>query len=154
MKGGGDEIASYDAAVDRIPMAGPSGALDQAWLPMLPVAKGGTGTATPRITRNLCVYVATTNVPAPTIPIAPELHGCAATRAFASARQPPNATWTFVNTGGQLFAPLDWTAGTRMDIDVPNLPLRDSDVIAAVITPQGVFHEATFCLQINCAASF
>ncbi|HVI24244.1 MAG TPA: hypothetical protein VM691_12220, partial [Myxococcales bacterium] len=54
MKGGGDEIASYDAAPDRIPMAGPSGALDPAWVPMLPLAKGGTGTATPRITRNLC----------------------------------------------------------------------------------------------------
>ncbi|MFL5398365.1 MAG: hypothetical protein ACJ79P_10745 [Myxococcales bacterium] len=154
MKGGGDEIASYDAAADRIPMAGPSGTLDRAWLPLVPVEKGGTGSATPRITRNLCVYVATTNVPTPTIPLAPDLKGCVATRAFASARLAPNATWTFNSTDGQLFAPLDWTADTRMDTSISNVSLRDSDVIAAVITPKGVFHEATFCLEISCVASF
>jgi hypothetical protein len=154
MKGGGDEIASYDAAADRIPMAGPSGFLDPAWLPVLPLAKGGTGSVTPRITRNLCVYVATTNVPPPTIPIAPELQGCAATRAFASARQAPNATWTFNNTDGQLFAPVEWTAGTRMDPPISPVSLHDGDVLVPVITPTGVFHEATFCLQISCNASF
>src|SRR3954452_208129 len=100
MKAGGDEIASYDAAPDRIPMAGPSGTLDPAWVPMLPVAKGGTGTATARITRNLCVYVGSDNAPSPTIPLPSDLQSCVATRAFASAHEAPNVSWTFVTANG------------------------------------------------------
>lgn len=156
MKGGGDEIASYDAAPDRIPMAGPSGALDPAWVPMLPLAKGGTGTATPRITRNLCIYVATTNVPTPMIPLAPNLENCVATRAFATARQPPNVAWNFVNVGGALFSPLQWLGNTYMETSDMNLNshLSPADVISVEFKPQGVFHESTFCLQISCDASF
>jgi hypothetical protein len=156
MKGGGDEIASYDAAPDRIPMAGPSGALDPAWVPMLPLAKGGTGTATPRITRNLCIYVATTNVPTPMIPLAPNLENCVATRAFATARQPPNVAWNFVNIGGALFSPLQWLGNTYMETSDMNLNshLSPADVISVEFKPQGVFHESTFCLQISCDASF
>jgi hypothetical protein len=154
MKGGGDEIASYEAGADRVPMAGPSGKLDSAWVPLLPLGKGGTGTATPRITRNLCVYVAGANAPLPTIPLAPDLQGCIATRAFASAQQTPNVAWTFATATGPLFPPLPWSSGTRMDTLVSNVPVAAGDVISAVVSAQGTFHEATYCLQVSCQASF
>jgi hypothetical protein len=156
MKGGGDEIATYDAGPDRIPMARPSsGTLDTAWLPLLPLGKGGTGTATPRTTRNLCVYVASATAPVATIPLAPDLQNCVATRAFASARTPPNVSWTFTNAAGaQIFSPVAWPAGTRSDTPIASFGLVPGDVISAQLTSQGAFHEATFCLQISCDASF
>ncbi|MFL5437287.1 MAG: hypothetical protein ACJ784_22460 [Myxococcales bacterium] len=153
MKGGGDEIASYDAAPDRIPMAGPSGALDPAWLPMLPLAKGGTGTATPRITRNLCFYVAAPNAPPPTIPLAPDLQNCLATAAFSSARQAPNVTWSFTNLRGTSFPSFSFSAGNGESVGL-NVPLAAGDIIWPVVTPVGTFHEATFCLQVTCDATF
>jgi hypothetical protein len=154
MKGGGDEIASYEPGADRIPMAGPPGTLDAAWLPLLPLAKGGTGTATPRITRNLCMYVAAAAPPLPTIPLAPDLQGCIATRAFASAQQTPNVSWTFATAAGPLFSPLTWSDGTRVDTVVSNVPVAGGAVISAVVAAQGTFHEATFCLQVSCDANF
>ncbi|MFL5250284.1 MAG: hypothetical protein ACJ79V_20870 [Myxococcales bacterium] len=153
MKGGGDEIASYDAAPDRIPMAGPSGALDPAWVPMLPLAKGGTGTATPRITRNLCFYVAAANAPPPTIPLAPDLQNCLATAAFSSARQAPNVTWSFTNLRGTSFPSFSFSAGNGESVGL-NVPLAAGDIIWPVVTPVGTFHEATFCLQVTCDATF
>ncbi|MFL5458786.1 MAG: hypothetical protein ACJ78X_20510 [Myxococcales bacterium] len=153
MKGGGDEIASYDAAPDRIPMAGPSGALDPAWVPMLPLAKGGTGTATPRITRNLCFYVAAANAPPPTIPLAPDLQNCLATAAFSSARQAPNVTWSFTNLRGTSFPSFSFSAGNGQSVGL-NVPLAAGDIIWPVVTPVGTFHEATFCLQVTCDATF
>jgi hypothetical protein len=157
MKGGGDEIASYEAAADRIPMAGPSGTLDSAWVPLLPLAKGGTGTATPRITRNLCAYLAapTTTAPPPTIPVAPDLQACLATRAFASARETPNMTFTFATASGSLFPDVTWASGTRVDSDFQTaIPLPSGAVVWPVVTPQGQFREATFCLQVSCETSF
>ncbi|MFL5417281.1 MAG: hypothetical protein ACJ78Y_14860 [Myxococcales bacterium] len=153
MKGGGDEIASYDAAPDRIPMAGPSGALDPAWVPMLPLAKGGTGTATPRITRNLCFYVAAANAPPPTIPLAPDLQNCLATAAFSSARQAPNVTWSFTNLRGTSFPSFPFSAGNGQSVAL-NIPLSAGDILWPVVTPVGTFHEATFCLQVTCDATF
>jgi hypothetical protein len=154
MKGGGDEIASYEPGADRIPMAGPSGTLDAAWVPLLPLGKGGTGTATPRISRNLCVYVAAAAAPLPTIPLAPDLQGCIATRAFASALQAPNVTWTFATAAGPLFPQLTWSEGTRVDTVISNTPVAAGAVISAVVAAQGTFHEATFCLQVSCTANF
>jgi len=155
MKGGGDEIASFEASADRIPMAGPSGTLDAAWLPMLPVAKGGTGTATPRITRNLCVYVASATAPSPTIPLPSDLRSCVATRAFASAHEAPNVSWTFVtDNGATLFAPFSFTAGIGQETGLADIALTPGAIVWPVVTPQGTFHEATFCLQVSCAASF
>ncbi|MFL5369202.1 MAG: hypothetical protein ACJ78Z_03350 [Myxococcales bacterium] len=153
MKGGGDEIASYDAAPDRIPMAGPSGALDPAWVPMLPLAKGGTGTATPRITRNLCFYVAAANAPPPTRPLAPDLQNCLATAAFSSARQAPNVTWSFTNLRGTSFPSVPFSAGNGQSVGL-NIPLAAGDILWPVVTPVGTFHEATFCLQVTCDATF
>jgi len=156
MKGGGDEIASYDAAADRIPMAGPSGTLDFAWLPMLPLAKGGTGTATPRITRNLCVFVAATEVMGlATVPVAPDLGACVATRAFASAPQAQNVSWTFNTAAGALFPGVQWSS-TREDVTLPSpVPLPpDAVVWPAVSAPGGSVVNATFCLQVSCLASF
>jgi len=156
MKGGGDEIASYEAAADRIPMAGPSGTLDSAWVPMLPLAKGGTGTATPRTTRNLCVYVASATTPAPTVPLPSNLQNCVATRAFASARQTPNVSWTFATaSGATLFTPLSFTSGTSQEAGfADSVTLSPGAVVSPVVTVQGAFNEATFCLQISCDASF
>jgi hypothetical protein len=157
MKGGGDEIASYDAAADRIPMAGPSGALDPGWVPLLPLAKGGTGTATPQMTRNLCVYLAapTDLVPAPTIPVAPDLGSCIATRAFGSARVAPNVTFTFATSAGPLFPDVSWAGGTRVDSALPNaIALAPGAVVWPVISGETVFRDATYCLQVKCEASF
>jgi hypothetical protein len=155
MKGGGDEIASYEAAADRIPMAGLSGTLDSAWVPLLPLTKGGTGTATPRITRNLCVYVASATAPAPTIPLPSNLRSCVATRAFASAREAPNVSWTFATANGStLFDPFSFTAGIGQEAEVAAVPLIAGAIVWPVVTPQGTFHEATFCLQVSCEATF
>src|SRR5438067_4368312 len=156
MKGGGDEIASYEAAADRIPMAGLSGTLDSAWLPLLPLAKGGTGTATPRITRNLCVFVAATEVMGlATVPVAPDLGACVATRAFASAPQAQNVSWTFNTAAGALFPGVQWSS-TREDVTLPSpVPLPpDAVVWPAVSAPGGSVVNATFCLQVSCLASF
>ena len=156
MKGGGDEIASYEAAADRIPMAGLSGTLDSAWVPLLPLAKGGTGTATPRITRNLCVYLAAASAFAspPTIPVSPDLRSCIATRAFASAREAPNVTFSFSTSAGPLFADVAWASGTRVDSDHPNVTVAPGAVVWPVVSTQAAFLGATFCLQVSCEASF
>src|SRR5207248_6229398 len=131
------------------------GTLDSGWVPLLPLAKGGTGTATPRTTRNLCVYVASASAPAPTIPLPSNLQSCVATRAFASAREAPNVSWTFVTANGAtLFAPFSFTAGNGQEAGLPDVPLIAGAIVWPVVTPQGTFHEATYCLQVSCEASF
>jgi len=157
MKGGGDEIASYEAGPDRIPMAGPSGALDPAWVPLLPLSKGGTGSATPRITRNLCVYLAApvALVPPPTIPVASDLQSCVATRVFGSARVAPEVTFTFATSSGPLFSDVSWASGTRVDSALPSaVAIPSGAVVWPVVSGQTVFRDATYCLQISCEASF
>jgi len=137
-------------------MAGLSGTLDSAWVPLLPLAKGGTGTATPRITRNLCVYLAAASAFAspPTIPVSPDLRSCIATRAFASAREAPNVTFSFSTSAGPLFADVAWASGTRVDSDHPNVTVAPGAVVWPVVSTQAAFLGATFCLQVSCEASF
>jgi hypothetical protein len=162
MKGGGDEIASYDAAADRIPMAGPSGSLDQGWIPLLPPAKGGTGTATPAIVRNLCLFVAgpVSGTAPSTLMVAPDLQSCAAIGAFASARSAPATVfdWSFVDatTGSDLVPHGTWFLGlaNRSEVSFPAVPLPAETVLSVATNAPASFQNATFCLRVRCAVDF
>jgi hypothetical protein len=166
MKGGGDEIASYDAAPDRIPMAGPSGSLDPGWLPLLPPSKGGTGTATPTLDRNLCVYIAGPVVGAttPTLPLPPDLTSCTTVQMFASARNGPTepVLWSFgdpLHQNGALSQVATWSPGTVVSSASWNPGTFAITASTAAITPVITsgppgFQNATFCLQVRCAVTF
>ena len=165
MKGGGDEIASYDAAADRIPMAGPSGSLDQSWIPLLPPSKGGTGTATPTLDRHLCVHVAglVAGNAAPTLPVPPDLAQCTTVQAFVSARNAPtdSVTFQFVDAahGNAALTPaVVWASGaltSSTSWEASTFSLNPSAAVTPVVTSGGVgLQNATFCLQVRCAVTF
>jgi hypothetical protein len=160
MKGGGDEIATIVPSANQIPMAGGLGLLDPGWMPIIPPAKGGTGTATPTIVRNLCVYVAgPVSGSAPTLPLPPDLNSCSVVQAFASASIAPAAavSWNFIETttGNGLFPAVAWSAGNRSDTSVAaGVSLPPSAVISPAAVGPATFQNATFCLQVRCEVSF
>ena len=162
--GGPDEIAMLSPTVNGIPKADGNHHLDPGWIGTVAVASGGTGSISPRITRNLCFFLAgpppTSLAQAPTLQVPPDLSNCTIVQAYGSVAVAPTsaATWSFQKvsgTGGGLIGGT-WTAGSNAASGgTGNTALTAADVIAPVFSSSSAgISNATVCLQILCGVGF
>jgi len=154
---------SAGAGSGLIPRGSASGPIDPSWLGTVGLTNGGTGSASPRVARNLCFYLAgpppTALAQAPTLQVPPGLSGCTAVQAYGSVAVAPTAAvgWTFQkvsgNTGTNVLAG-SWPANSNAATPVTgSMTLSASDVLAPVFSSTSISN-ATVCLQILCGAGF
>ncbi len=159
--GGADAVGTATPTPNAIPYANASGYLD-GWINQLAIAHGGTGTASPKITRNLCFFLAgpSSNNNLPTLMVPPGANACYATTLFASAAAAPSSALVYTvarltSPAGNLFTNTTWSTGLSNSFAPGGVPtlVNANDVLQPVVV-SGAVNNATVCVQLTCTYAF
>jgi hypothetical protein len=151
--------ASTTPRANTVPVgSGAANTLDPSWIGTLPPTNGGTGSTAPKITRNLCIFLAgpapTSNSVAPTLPLQP-FSSCTATGAYGSA--PGNPSGSISVFQGTNSAPMftgNVSGGAfSMGVGPATASIGAGSFLYAIST-SGSPSNVTVCVTVTCPAVF
>lgn len=151
--------ASTTPHANTVPVgSGAANTLDPSWIGTLPLTNGGTGSNAPKVSRNLCIFLAgpapTLGSVAPTLPLQP-FSSCTATGAYGSAPGNPSGSISvFQGTAtSPMFSGNVQGGAFSMSASGGILSIGTGTFLYAIST-SGSPSNVTVCVTVTCPAVF
>jgi hypothetical protein len=138
--------------------SGAANTLDPSWIGTLPLTNGGTGSIAPKVTRNLCIFLAgpapTSSGVAPTLPLQP-FNNCTATGAYGSAPANPSGSISvFQGTASSPMFTGNVQGGAFSMAAAAGSPSIGAGSFLYAISTSGSPSNVTVCVTVTCPAVF